>query len=160
MGYCRRGGAAMVLETQIERRKRMKRDKELFIETIGNIAQEDWRRRHICLPSIVIAIALEAIDWEKNVAEINPNELFVRQEGFHTKSQVLKHIIKEHNDYLATWREPFQKAPNWMELIGESNYIRAVQSLQEPMYPYCEDKKYEEILVGIIEKYKLMEYDE
>lgn len=43
----------------------MKRNKELFIEIIGQIAQEDWRRRHICLPSIVIAIALEAIDWER-----------------------------------------------------------------------------------------------
>ena len=61
----------------------MKRNKELFIEIIGQIAQEDWRRRHICLPSIVIAIALEAIDWEKNEVEISPNELFSHQEGFH-----------------------------------------------------------------------------
>ena len=66
----------------------MKRNKELFIEIIGQIAQEDWRRRHICLPSIVIAIALEAIDWEKNEVEISPNELFSHQEGFHANSPV------------------------------------------------------------------------
>ena len=99
----------------------MKRKKELFIEIIGQIAQEDWRRRHICLPSIVIAIALEAIDWEKNEAEISPNELFARQEGFHADSPVLRHVIIEHNNYLATWRDPSQLAPNWEELIGESN---------------------------------------
>lgn len=139
----------------------MKRNKELFIEIIGQIAQEDWRRRHICLPSIVIAIALEAIDWEKNEVEISPNELFPHQEGFHANSPVLRHVIMEHNDYLATWKDHSQEAPNWEELIGESNYIRAVQSLQDPKYPYCEARyEYEATLVGIIEKYKLTVYDE
>ncbi len=67
----------------------------------------------------------------------------------------------EHNDYLATWKDHSQEAPNWEELIGESNYIRAVQSLQDPKYPYCEARyEYEATLVGIIEKYKLTVYDE
>ncbi|MFG6344028.1 MAG: hypothetical protein K1W35_09775 [Lachnospiraceae bacterium] len=138
----------------------MKRNKELFIEYIGQIAQEDWRRRHICLPSIVIAIALEAIDWEKNEDEIKPNELFVRLEGFHADSPVLRHVIIEHNNYLVTWRDPSQESPNWIELIGESNYIRAVQSLLDPKYPYCEAPEYDRRLVEIIEKYKLTVYDE
>ena len=47
-------------ENKMERRMQAKRNKELFIESIGKIAQEDWHRRHICVPSIVIAIALEA----------------------------------------------------------------------------------------------------
>lgn len=138
----------------------MKRNKELFIEVIGQIAQEDWQRRHICLPSIVTAIALEAIDWEKNEDEIKPNELFTRLEGFHADSPVLRHVIIEHNNYLVTWRDPSQEAPNWIELIGESNYIRAVQSLLDPKYPYCETPEYDRRLVEIIEKYKLTVYDE
>lgn len=138
----------------------MKRNKELFIEVIGQIAQEDWQRRHICLPSIVIAIALEAIDWEKKEDEIKPNELFARLEGFHADSPVLRHVIIEHNNYLVTWRDPSQESPNWIELIGESNYIRAVQSLLDPKYPYCEAPEYDRRLVEIIEKYKLTVYDE
>ena len=138
----------------------MKRNKELFIEVIGQIAQEDWQRRHICLPSIVTAIALEAIDWEKNEDEIKPNELFARLEGFHADSPVLRHVIIEHNNYLVTWRDPSQESPNWIELIGESNYIRAVQSLLDPKYPYCEAPEYDRRLVEIIEKYKLTVYDE
>lgn len=66
----------------------------------------------------------------------------------------------EHNDYLATWKDHSQEAPNWEELIGESNYIRAVQSLQDPKYPYCKSSEYEGILVGIIEQNKLIAYDE
>ncbi len=138
----------------------MKRNKELFIEVIGQIAQEDWQRRHICLPSIVTAIALEAIDWEKNEDEIKPNELFARLEGFHADSPVLRHVIIEHNNYLVTWRDPSQESPNWIELIGESNYIRAVQSLLDPKHPYCEAPEYDRSLVEIIEKYKLTVYDE
>lgn len=138
----------------------MKRNKELFIEVIGQIAQEDWQRRHICLPSIVTAIALEAIDWEKNEDEIKPNELFARLEGFHADSPVLRHVIIEHNNYLVTWRDPSQESPNWIDLIGESNYIRAVQSLLDPKYPYCEAPEYDRRLVEIIEKYRLTVYDE
>lgn len=138
----------------------MKRNKEHFIKKIGQIAQEDWHRRRICLPSIIIAIALETIDWEKNETEISPNEIFVRQEGFHADSMDLQHVITGHNDYLATWRASCQETPNWEELIGESNYIRAAQSLQDAKYPYCIALEYEGALIGIIEKYKLMVYDE
>ncbi len=83
------------------------------------------------MPSIVTAIALEAIDWEKDEAEIDPSELFARQNDFHASSSDLQHTILEHNNFLATWRGPYQDEPTWKELIGESNYIRAVQSLQD-----------------------------
>lgn len=138
----------------------MKRNKETFIEMIGQIAQEDWHRRHICLPSIIIAITLEEIDWEKNETEIDISELFTRRKDFRASSPILKHVILQHNDYLAAWRAPFQAANNWKELIGESNYILAVQALQDPKYPYYKAPEYEGVLVGIIEKYKLTAYDE
>lgn len=138
----------------------MERNKELFIKSIGKIAQEDWHRRHICVPSIVIAIALEAIDWEKNEAEIEPSELFTRRKDFHASSSDLQHIILEHNDYLATWRGPCQEAPNWEGLMNEGNYIRAVQFLQDVEYPYCKLSEYEGILVHIIEGHKLTVYDD
>ncbi len=138
----------------------MKRNEALFIKSIGKIAQEDWHRRHICVPSIVTAIALEAIDWEKDEAEIDPSELFARQKDFHASSSDLQQIILEHNNYLATWRGPCQDEPNWKELIGESNYIRAVQSLQDPEYPYCKDLEYEGVLVALIEGHRLTVYDD
>lgn len=37
------------------------REERVFIKSIGQIAQEGWRERHICLPSIVIAISLEVL---------------------------------------------------------------------------------------------------
>ena len=160
MGSCRSGGTSMVLETKIERRNKVKRNKELFIEVIGQIAQEDWRRRHICLPSIVIAITLEAIDWEKNETEIDISELFIHRKDFRASSPILKHVIMQHNDYLATWRAPSQEEANWEGLMGEGYYIRAVQFLQDVKHPYCESLEYERVLVEIIEKYKLTAYDE
>lgn len=138
----------------------MKRNKEFFIEIIGQVAQEDWRRRHICLPSIVIAIAVEAIDWEKNEAEINPSELFAKRKDFHANSPILQHIVINHSNYLATWQAPSQEKANWEGLIGEEHYIKAVQFLQDAEYPYCKSKEYEGILVEMIEKYKMMKYDE
>lgn len=138
----------------------MERNKELFIKSIGKIAQEDWHRRHICVPFIVIAIALEAIDWERNEAEIDPSELFTRRKDFHATSPVLEHIVTEHNDYLTTWKGPSQEVPNWEGLMNEGHYIRAVQFLQDVEYPYCESPEYERVLVEIIEGNKLTVYDE
>ncbi len=47
-----------------------------------------------------------------------------------------------------------------IQVIGESNYIRAVQSLQDPKYPYCKEMEYEGVLVAIIEGHKLTVYDD
>lgn len=138
----------------------MERNKEVFIKNIGQIAQADWHKKHICVPSIVIAIALEAIDWGRNEAEIDPIELFARRKDFHATSSILQHIVTEHNDYLATWKGPSQKAPNWEGLMGEGHYIRAVQFLQDAECPYHSDKDYERVLVEIIEGNKLIVYDE
>ena len=102
-----------------------------FIISIGQIAQEEWQRRHICVPSIVIVIAFEEIDWEKNEAEIDPIELFARRKDFHATSSILQHIVTEHNDYLATWKGPSQKAPNWEGLMSERYCIMAVWFLQD-----------------------------
>lgn len=71
-----------------------------FIISIGQIAQEDWQGNHICVPSIVIVIALEEIDWEKNETEIDSSELYTRCRDFHVTSPILQHIVTEHNDYL------------------------------------------------------------
>lgn len=138
----------------------MERNKELFIKRIGRIAQADWHRRHICVPSIVIAIALESIDWERDKAEIDPSEVFARREDFHANSPALENIVTEHNDYLATWKGPSQQTPNWEGLMNEGHYIRAVQFLQDAEYPYRKSPEYERELVEIIEGYKLTVYDE
>lgn len=64
-----------------------------FIISIGQIAQEEWQRRHICVPSIVIVIAFEEIDWEKNETEIDSSELFTRRRDFRVTSPILQHIV-------------------------------------------------------------------
>ena len=96
----------------------------------------------------------------RNEAEIDPIELFARRKDFHATSSILQHIVTEHNDYLATWKGPSQKAPNWEGLMGEGHYIRAVQFLQDAECPYHSDKDYERVLVEIIEGNKLIVYDE
>jgi hypothetical protein len=119
-----------------------------YITQLSIVAVSDWKCRHICLPSVIAAMILEEAGQE----EVCEKQLLSVQAAAFT--------VHSYNDYLATWRGEGQREPNWKELIGESNYIRAVQYLQRAEFPYKRDRTYEAKLVGIIEKYQLMKYDE
>lgn len=138
----------------------MHMEKEKFIREVAAAAREDWQGRHICLPSLTIALAIEGSRWGKRSEAAILNELFThRRDGCMERHASFQAAIHSHNNYLATWREQDQTAPNWKDLIGQKHYILAVQCLQDAEYPYYSSSGYERKLVELIEKYKLYKYD-
>ena len=134
--------------------------KQKFINDIADAAVRDWEERHICLPSIIIALAIEGSQWGKRSETLFRNELFVhRRDGCMERHDSFIAAIRSHNNYLAAWQEKGQTAPNWKGLIGQKHYILAVQYLQDAEYPYCDTDDFERNIVEIIEEYSLNEYD-
>ncbi len=141
---------------QIEQRK----EKQDFVHQVAKSAVEDWRGRKICLPSLVIAIAVEGTDWGKSVQNMEEIVLFPRRHDGIRRHKTICHAVRSHNNYLAIWREDNQEGPNWENLIGQKHYILAVQYLQEAEYPYSPSKNYESKLIELIEGYEFYKYDE
>ncbi|MCH5257756.1 MAG: hypothetical protein J1D87_10705 [Lachnospiraceae bacterium] len=134
--------------------------KQKFIEDVAAAAKEDWLERHICLPSITIALAIEGSRWGKRKETLLLNELFPhRHDGCMERHESFPAAIRSHNNYLETWQEKYQAAPNWKEFIGQNNYILAIQYLQDAECPYCRSEDFDSEIVGIIEAYGLDEYD-
>jgi len=123
--------------------------RKAFMEEVADAAVADWRERHICLPSLVIAIMIEGGGrfWEE-----------CNGKGKRTWESVPV-LVRSHNDYLATWKGEGQQRPNWEKVRGECYYILAVQYLQDAEYPYSVEKEYEEKIVGRIEGDGLVRYD-
>lgn len=135
-------------------------EKQKFIDDIADAAVMDWKERRICLPSIIIALAIEGSQWGKSPEAFFRNELFPhRRDGCMERHDSFIAAIRSHNNYLAAWRENEQTAPNWKELIGQKYYILAIQYLQDAEYPYCDAADFERNIVGIIEEHNLNEYD-
>ena len=137
-----------------------KQEKWDFIHQVAQSAVEDWRDRKICLPSLVIAIAVEGTDWGKSVRNMEEIVLFPHRHDGIRHHKTIRHAVRSHNNYLAIWREDNQEGPNWENLIGQKYYILAVQYLQEAEYPYSLSMNYETKLIELIEGYELYKYDE
>ena len=134
--------------------------RKTFTEAVGNAARKDWKKRHICLPSLVIALAAEETDWGEAPEFLLRGELFpYRRDKSRERYQSVIDAICSHNTYLLTWMEDGQKRPNWERLTGQENYILAVQYLQDAEYPYHPFENYAGKLVEIIETYHLQKYD-
>lgn len=134
--------------------------KKEFIETVGAYAREDWLERHICLPSLVTALAIEESLWGSAPETLGRRELFPRRrEGEKKAFASFRESIRSHNDYLATWREE-GLYPNWRLLVGQESYILAVQYLQNGRYPYRALDGYDAGLVQLIEGCGLLRFDE
>lgn len=136
-------------------------DKRSFIQKVAVPALEDWKERHICLPSLIIALAIDGTNWGQT------EEFFSRREMFPNRRDhcieiypTIKEAVCSHNNYLAVFREKKQKESNWRHLVGQGNYILAVQYLQTAEYPYCPDEGFETKLVNLIEEYKLTRFEE
>lgn len=133
-------------------------DKIRFIAQIAEAAVSDWRERHICLPSVTVAIAIEGTDWGRAAVYREHRCLFPRRhDGIHGHDTVLG-AVRSHNEYLAVWRGEGQQYPNWEDL-GKEYYILAAQCLQSAEYPYSPDKEYEAKIVELVERYRLTGYD-
>lgn len=157
-----------------------------FIEFVANVAVKDWKERRLILPSLVVAQAIKESAWGKSELAKNANALFgIKQNGWTGKVYYKDAVeqnpdgtyrkdtsvawraydsweqsIIDHNDYLATRKIGNQTEPNWKDLIGESNYILAVQKLQGAQFMYATSLTYEASLINdYIEKYNLMRFD-
>ena len=136
-------------------------EKRKFIQQVAIPALEDWQKRHICLPSLIIALAIDGTDWGQSERFLSRREMFPhRRDPCKESYSTLNEVICSHNDYLTVWREKNQKEPNWKHLIGQENYILAVQYLQMAEYPYCLEKGYETKLINLIEEYQLTRFEE
>lgn len=124
-------------------------NRERFIFRIAKKAQEDWQARHLCLPSLVTAIALHDF----------PVLFPLRRDGNQEVYSSIEEAVLSHNTYLAEWKEEGQESPNWEGLAEQEHYILAVQYLQDAQYPYYPSKEAEKELVELIERNGLDRYD-
>lgn len=157
-----------------------------FISFVGEIAQKDWLRRRLILPSVTIAQALKESAFGTSELAQKANALFgIKKNGWTGKTYIKdateqntdgsyrvdkntewraydswEDSIIDHNTYLAERKVGNQTEPNWSKVVGEPNYILAVQHLQDAQYPYATSKTYAESLINdYIEKYNLTQYD-
>lgn len=157
-----------------------------FIEFVGTIARMDWIERRLVLPSVVVAQAIkESASGTSELAQ-KANALFgIKKNGWTGKTYIKdaseqnkdgsyrtdrnvewraydswEESIIDHNTYIATRKIGNQTEPNWYNVIGEENYVLAVQHLQDAQFAYATSKTYAESLIhDYIEKYNLTRFD-
>lgn len=161
--------------------------KSEFIEFVGEIARRDWLERRFVLPSIVVAQAIKESasgtselaqkanalfgikandQWNgpvyvKDASEQNPDGSYrTEKDTLWRKYNSWEESIIDHNTYIATRRIGNQLEPNWINVIGERDYVLAAQYLQDAQFPYATSHTYAESLVNdYIEKYNLTRFD-
>lgn len=162
-------------------------DKNEFINKIAEVAVRDWIERMIMIPSVVIAQAMKESACGTSELAVNANALFgIKKNGWGGKTYIKdaaeqnsdgsyrvdnavewraydswEESVIDHNTYILTRKIGNQTEPNWKNVIGQSNYILAVQYLQDAQYPYATSNTYAESLINdYIEKYDLAKYDD
>lgn len=161
--------------------------KSEFIEFVGEIARRDWLERRFVLPSIVVAQAIKESasgtselaqkanalfgvkdndQWDgpvyvKDATEQNEDGSYrTEKDTLWRKYNSWEESIIDHNTYIATRRIGNQLEPNWINVIGERDYVLAAQYLQDAQFPYATSHTYAESLVNdYIEKYNLTRFD-
>lgn len=157
---------------------------EPFEEFVGKIAKEDWEKRRIVLPSVVVAQAIKESAWGTSELAREANALFgikknvrtgrtykkaateQRSDGsYYTKEDTLwraydswEQSIRDHNDYIATRSTDGGRTLRYSKVIGCDNHVLACRYLQE--CGYATSLTYGESLVrDYIEKYHLLRFD-
>lgn len=144
-----------------------------FIETIGQAAQADMKRTGI-LASLTVAQACLESTWGKSGLAIKGKNLFgIKGKGpagsitmptyEWERGQKIKinAAFRKYN----TWAESiadhsalFLRLLRYKNLIGEKDYKRACQKVQQD--GYATDPDYTKKLIKLIEKYKLYRFDQ
>ncbi|MED4727212.1 glucosaminidase domain-containing protein [Aneurinibacillus migulanus] len=144
-----------------------------FIEAIGQAAQTDMKRTGI-LASLTVAQACLESNWGNSGLAIKGKNLFgVKGKGpagsitmptyEWERGQKIKinAAFRKYN----TWAESiadrsalFLRLPRYKNLIGEKDYKRACQKVQQD--GYATDPQYATKLISMIEKYKLYRFDQ
>lgn len=155
-----------------------------FEEFVGKIAKEDWVRRRIILPSVVVAQAIKESAWGTSELARNANALFgikkngwtgrtykkaateQRKDGsYYIEGNTLwraydswEQSIRDHNDYIATRSTDGGRTLRYSKVVGCDDHVLACQYLQE--CGYATSLTYGESLVrDYIEKYHLLRFD-
>lgn len=153
-----------------------------FIALVAKVAVEDWGKRKIMLPSVVIAQAILESGWGESELALKAMALFgIKKNGWTGKVYVKdaaeqkadgsyitqkatewraydswNESILDHNDYIAT-REKSKGVLRYAAIIGNGNYKEVCQLLKE--CGYSTSLTYPEKLLNLIEKYNLAQYD-
>ena len=155
-----------------------------FEDYVGKVAREDWQKRRIVLPSVVVAQALKESARGTSELAQNANALFgIKKNGWTGRIYVKEAVeqredgsyytvdetqwraydsweqsILDHNDYIATRYLAGEKKLRYEPVIGCESYILACQYLQE--CGYATALNYAESLINdYIEKYNLTRFD-
>ena len=155
-----------------------------FEEFVGRIAKEDWGRRRIVLPSVVVAQAIKESAWGTSELARNANALFgikkngwtgraykkaateQRKDGsYYIEDNTLwraydswEQSVYDHNDYIATRSVDGGRTLKYAKVVGCDDYMLACRYLQE--CGYATSLTYGESLVrDYIEKYHLLRFD-
>ena len=141
--------------SKVEKKENHNMTHEQFAEFVGNIAKDDWEKRHLVLPSIVVAQAIKESAWGTSELAQNANALFgIKQNGWTGKLYYKdateqnpdgtyrkdkstpwraydswKQSIIDHNTYIAERKVGNQTKPNFNEVIGEENLKKAIAGL-------------------------------
>lgn len=183
---------------------------EEFIEFVGRVAQKDWQERRLVLPSLVVAQAIKESGWGKSELAQNANALFgIKQNGWTGKLYYKdateqnadgtyrkdpstawraydswEQSIIDHNTYIAERKVGNQTAPNFAEVIGETDIKKAIAGLigdevrqknadnctddelklcvlaGKTQFPYATAQTYaQSLLSDYIQKYNLTRFD-
>ena len=155
-----------------------------FEEYVGQIAQKDWAKRKIMLPSVVVAQAIKESARGTSELAQKANALFgIKKNGWTGRTYIKEAVeqradgsyytvdqtqwrayesweqsILDHNDYIATRRMEGGRRLRYEPVIGCENYVLACQYLQE--CGYATALNYAESLINnYIEKYNLIRFD-
>lgn len=158
--------------------------REEFIEFVGEVAQMDWKKRKIMLPSVVIAQAIKESAFGTSELALEAKALFgIKKNGWTGKTYVKaateqrpdgsfyimdntewraydswRESIIDHNNYIATRSTDGGRTRRYQPIIGCEDYRLVCQNLQD--CGYATSINYAESLIkDYIEKYDLTKFD-
>lgn len=152
---------------------------EIFIDRVKTLAIEGWKIGKI-LPSVTIAQACLESKWGESELATKAYNLFGIKAKDDWKGESLTVRTAEYDKYNKQFfiNAPFRKYKSWDEslldhakffhtpdwrkenykqVIGETDYKKACKALQTSGYATSQD--YASMLIELLEKYKLYEYD-
>lgn len=152
---------------------------EIFIDRVKTLAIEGWKIGKI-LPSVTIAQACLESKWGESELATKAYNLFGIKAKDDWKGESFTVRTAEYDKYNKQFfiNAPFRKYKSWDEslldhaeffhtpdwrkenykqVIGETDYKKACKALQTSGYATSQD--YASMLIELLEKYKLYEYD-
>lgn len=158
--------------------------KEEFMNLVGKIAYQDWMKRKIMLPSVVVAQAIKESAWGTSELARNAQALFgIKENGWNGRVYIKtateqrpdgsfytvektrwcaydnwEQSVLDHNDYIANRSTDGGKTLRYAPVIGCSDYALAAEYLQKCGYATAHGYA-KSLICDYIERYKLTRFD-